>query len=76
MQKAVNDFVDWEAARIGRDINPSKLNQMMVDAGAKRTVITNPSFTHLVDGRGVTADVPQLATVRNIVIRVGGDEDE
>lgn len=76
MQKAVDDFVQWEAARIGRDINPSKLNQLMVDAGAKRTVITSPAFTHLVDGRGVTADVPQLATVRNIVIRVGGDEDE
>jgi phage-related baseplate assembly protein len=45
--QAYNDFVTWQASKIGRDINPSKLDQMLVDAGAKRTVIRLPAFTAL-----------------------------
>jgi phage-related baseplate assembly protein len=42
---AYENWVSWQSSKIGLDINPSKLDQMMVDAGAKRTVITSPVFT-------------------------------
>jgi phage-related baseplate assembly protein len=45
--QAYNDFITWQTTKIGRDINPSKLNQMFIDAGAKRTVIRAPVFTAL-----------------------------
>lgn len=44
---AYNDFITWQSSKIGRDINPSKLDQMLVDAGAKRTVIRYPTFVAL-----------------------------
>jgi phage-related baseplate assembly protein len=45
--QAYNDFITWQTGKIGRDINPSKLVEMLVDAGAKRTVIRLPVFTAL-----------------------------
>jgi phage-related baseplate assembly protein len=47
IQSAYQDWLSWQSSKIGLDINPSKLDQMMVDAGAKRTVITSPIFTVL-----------------------------
>lgn len=45
--KAYDDWKIWQCSKIGRDVNPSKMDQMMVDAGAKRTVIDSPVFTVL-----------------------------
>lgn len=47
VQTAYNNYKTWQSSEIGLDINPSKLDQMLVDAGAKRTVITLPVFTVL-----------------------------
>ncbi len=41
---AVETFVTWQRT-IGRDINPSKLTALIIAAGAKRVVITAPSYT-------------------------------
>lgn len=38
--QAYTDFLTWQKTKIGRDINPSKLDQMLVEAGAKRTDIS------------------------------------
>lgn len=83
VQQAVQDFIAWENAQIGRDINPSKLNQLVIEAGAKRTVITSPTFTVLKNGtvdNPETADpedyVPQLAKVGTVTLTNGGYEDE
>jgi phage-related baseplate assembly protein len=38
--QAYADFLFWQKTKIGRDINPSKLDQMLVEAGAKRTDIS------------------------------------
>jgi len=46
-QVAYQNYITWQGSEIGLDINPSKLNQMLVDAGAKRTLITSPTFTVL-----------------------------
>ena len=83
VEAAVQEFIAWENGKIGRDINPSKLNQLVVAAGAKRTVINSPVFTVLKNGfvlDPTTADpedyVPQLATIGTVTLTNGGYEDE
>jgi phage-related baseplate assembly protein len=39
VQEAYANYLIWQKTKIGRDINPSKCDQMMVGAGAKRTDI-------------------------------------
>ena len=41
--QAYADFLLWQKTKIGRDINPSKLDQMLIEAGAKRTDISEPT---------------------------------
>lgn len=52
VDEAVNGFVYWQKKQIGRDINPSMLNHLIIQAGAKRTEITEPIFTK-VGGTGI-----------------------
>ena len=42
--QAVADYQTWQRA-IGRDINPSKLVAMVMEAGAKRVTMTAPTYT-------------------------------
>ena len=42
--QAVADYQTWQRA-IGRDINPSQLVHMVMDAGAKRVTVTAPTYT-------------------------------
>lgn len=83
VEEAVQEYISWENAKIGRDINPSKLNQLVLAAGAKRTVITSPEFTVLRNGLVLdptTAQpgdyVPQIATIGTVTLVNGGYEDE
>lgn len=67
--QAVDDFVDWQKAVIGRDINPSKLVSMVMDVpGVKRVVITYPVYT--------AVSKVQLAVADDITITMAGSEDE
>lgn len=43
-QETVDDYIAWQTEKMGRDINPSKLIGMMMDAGAKRVEVRSPSF--------------------------------
>lgn len=83
VEAAVDNFIAWQNAKIGRDINPSKLNQMVVEAGAKRTVITSPTYQVLKNGfvldpsTAVAEDyIPQLAKIGTVTLTNGGYEDE
>lgn len=74
--KAVSDYVAWQCERFGRDINPSKLIQMVVEAGAKRAVVRSPVFTPIYDGKsGNPPHAPDLATIGEITIINGGYEE-
>lgn len=42
--EAVENYKTWQRV-IGRDINPSKLSEMIMAAGAKRVEITAPAYT-------------------------------
>lgn len=44
VQEAVTEYQQWQRT-IGRDINPSKLISMIIQAGAKRAEVTAPAYT-------------------------------
>lgn len=72
---AVNEYVTWQSAKIGRDINPSKLYALVMATGVKRVVITSPTFTPLADGEGLSP--PQVAKLTAApTLTNGGVEDE
>lgn len=71
---AVDEYVAWQCKRLGRDINPSYLNYLLMKTGIKRVEIESPIFTKLHDGSD--GDVPQIAKVGAIDIVNGGYEDE
>jgi len=84
VQDAVDRYVVWQRGKLGRDINPSKLYSLIMEAGIKRVDLVLPVFTRLRDGNPVlSADlsygpemVPQLAKINRIQILNGGYEDE
>ena len=44
VREAVDSFIKWQTEKMGRDINPSYLVQMMMAAGAKRVEVRQPVF--------------------------------
>ncbi len=71
----VEQYTAWQCARLGRDINPSRLIAMLMETGIKRVDIIEPAFTSLQDGSDKT--VPQLARLAGPPeIINGGYEDE
>lgn len=74
INKAVDDYVAWQNARFGRDINPDKLRELLFACGVKRVVVTSPTFTVLNDGYDNTT--PEIAKLGTKTIVNGGYEDE
>ena len=76
----VDAFVAWQAGKLGRDINPSKLIQMVMGVeGVKRVALTSPTFTVLRDGTDLSTvplSIPELAQIGTITITNGGYEYE
>lgn len=71
----VEQYTAWQCAKLGRDINPSRLIAMLMETGVKRVDIIEPVFTSLRDGSDKT--VPQLARLAGPPeIINGGYEDE
>lgn len=75
VQAAVDTYTAWQSAKLGRDINPSRLHHLLMEAGVKRVDIHAPCFTPLRDGSDKT--VPQVAALRGTPAIVnGGYENE
>lgn len=68
VESAIDNYIDWQTTEIGRDINPSVLESLVMDAGAKRVVVTSPTFAVV----GETT-VPVLGAK---TITYGGIEDD
>lgn len=49
VEEAVDGFAYWQRTKIGRDINPSMLSHLIMQAGAKRAEIKEPVFTAVGD---------------------------
>lgn len=72
---AVEEYKAWQTAKLGRDLNPSKLVQLVMGTGlVKRVAVTSPAFEVLKDGTDHTA--PTLAVIGTTTITDGGLEDE
>jgi phage-related baseplate assembly protein len=74
VDEQVDAFTQWQGAKLGRDINPSKLIQMLMTTGIKRVELTEPVFTDLKDGSD--GETPQLAKIGTVTVESGGYEDE
>jgi len=61
VKKAVDAYVSWQRAKLGRNISPDMLRQLLYDAGASRIVLDAPEFTPLRDGSDES--VPQAAVL-------------
>lgn len=68
VDKAVDDYIIWQRSKIGRDINSSRLIQMMVEAGAKRVEVALPVFQ--VIGKA------NVAKLSKKTVLYGGIEDD
>lgn len=42
--EATNEYIKWQSEKIGRDINPDKLRNLVLNAGASRIEIIHPDF--------------------------------
>lgn len=71
---AVQEYISWQSGALGRDINPSHLIGLLMQAGIKRVAVTEPEFVQL--SGGDDDDVPQIATVGSVTVTNGGYEDE
>lgn len=67
VNEAIEEYKKWQQ-KIGRDINPSKLIQLIIGAGAKRTAITKPLYTAVNDY--------DIAIAANTEVTYGGLEDD
>ena len=65
---AVEEYVLWQQGAIGRDINPDKLINLVIAAGAKRVSLTYPAFAVV-----SKTTLPQLGTK---TVTYGGLEDD
>jgi phage-related baseplate assembly protein len=76
---AVEEYKSWQSAKIGRDINPSKLYELLMTAGVKRVEVRCPEFRKLSDGKQTAEDsylTAQVAQIGSCSVVNGGYEDE
>lgn len=65
---AVTKYIAWQSERIGRDIEPGRLVELCMAAGAKRVTVTSPAYTVVSN-----TDIPMLNTR---TVTYGGLEDD
>ncbi|WP_051004378.1 baseplate assembly protein [Caloramator australicus] len=68
VNKAINEYMDWQKSKLGRNINPSELIKRVMQAGASRVVLNEPVFQQL--------ELYQVAVANSVSISFGGVEDE
>ena len=65
---AVRTFKEWQGARMGRDVNPSYLISLLMQAGAKRVKVRSPVDTVVPDNA--------VAVIGETAVVNGGAENE
>lgn len=71
---AVEEYIAWQSGKLGRDINPDKLRDLLFHTGVKRIVLRSPAYKVLEGGKNNAA--PQIAKLGTKTIVNGGYEDE
>ncbi len=73
VEAAVQEYVRWQDAKLGRDINPDELRERLYHTGIKRIELREPVFEKL---RNDNRSVPQVGQIGEITVINGGYEDE
>jgi phage-related baseplate assembly protein len=68
VNEAVAQYVKWQKSALGRDLNPSKLIEMVMAAGAKRVTVSSPAFTEM--------QYHEIADASAVSVTYGGLEDD
>lgn len=68
VEVATENYILWQTQKMGRDINPSYFNAMLMESGIKRVEITEPLFTNVPKG--------SVAVIGTHNVTFGGVEDE
>lgn len=68
VQQAVESYIRWQKARIGRDIIPSELVRLVMNAGARRVDVRSPVHS--------VAEKTQVAIATAPKVAYGGLEDD
>ena len=64
---AVENYKSWQR-KIGRDVTPSKLIQLVMESGAKRVAVTAPAHT--------VVTPYMIAKANKVTVTYGGLEDD
>ena len=67
VENAMTEYIEWQTTTLGRDINDSKLIQMLKEAGVKHVAVRSPEFKIVND--------TEIASLRNMKVTFGGAED-
>lgn len=68
VKNAVDEYINWQKSKIGRDLNPYHLQYLLMKAGIKRAELASPTFTNI--------DESSVAVAGNINLTYGGIEDD
>ncbi len=68
LENGIENYLLWQTQKMGRDINPSYFNAVLMTSGIKRVDIISPKFTKVPKG--------SVAVIKNRNIVFGGVEDE
>lgn len=66
VEAAVEEYVTWQSTKMGRDINPSKLIGLVMQAGAERVELIEPAYISL------AGSPPKAARLEHSEVRNGG----
>ena len=64
----MTDYLAWQAAQMGRDVNPDELIARLKAAGVKRCVVSSPTFQ--------IVQPVEVATVSSVNVDFLGLEDD
>ncbi|MBR4153359.1 MAG: baseplate J/gp47 family protein [Selenomonadaceae bacterium] len=67
-EQAVDDYINWQSEKLGRDISKAKLIQFVMNAGVKRVNVISPGFT--------ATDKFTVAKIGKKTVRFEGIESE
>ncbi|MDX5091598.1 baseplate J/gp47 family protein [Lactobacillus crispatus] len=68
IEKAIDEFIQWQKSKLGRDIDPSELTARIKMAGAKRAAVTLPMYRQIAPH--------QVAKENQVQVVYGGLEDD
>ena len=59
---AIDQYIAWQRGATGRDINPDKLRQLVLNAGADRVIMVAPIYTQISGGAIATFSGTEYVT--------------